>query len=286
MINKHINACIESCLNDLRTSKNKKIKDLMKRVEAELPSVMSEEGMFAFMKDVLGKVLMQDLEGKEMEYFIQSALEMFLADIIKMKTIYVFDISLNGLEKELNRTLKMSSVMKLSDLGYTILAAFRAEASHLFNFEIEEERYACDMELDLDDFDEGIILASEVALADLALKKKIKFTFTYDYGENYEFIISLQDVIVDNDFELILGDSIIKGNGYGIWENAHYELDMYYKDKAKFNAFLKENGLDEEDYPIEVEFNVEDCNEDIAENLYAIKLAYEADEEEFEDLLM
>lgn len=67
---------------------------------------------------------------------------------------------------------------------------------------------------------------------------------------------------------------VISGNGYGIWEDAHYEMELYYRDIKEFKAFVRKNGVSENQYPVKKKFNLDKSNKILVDEFFMLKEAY------------
>ena len=104
---------------------------------------------------------------------------------------------------------------------YAILAAFRADGEHLCELEAKGYRFAPtstrDSETDCADAFPSFVLYD--------LKNP---RMSYDFGESYEFKITMQKakrITTDEAWDSVI---VLKGNGYGIIEDSHYALDNYF----------------------------------------------------------
>ena len=81
------------------------------------------------------------------------------------------------------------------------------------------------------------------------------------------------------EFDNILTINDVKvhsGSGYGIWEDAHYELDLYYHSHNNFLEYLKENDVDISWYPADENFDLDEVNRSLLEKFYMFKDGYES----------
>lgn len=136
---------------------------------------------------------------------------------------YVFKIQLDGLSKHIQRTICVPRSTSLAVFGTVIAMAFQADCSHLFGFFIDRKSYVLNPD---DDFMEEYSVF-ETKLMDLNLNEKSKMKYCYDFGEGYTFTIKFVKEVNDPGNQAF---EILKGKGYGIWEDHHYYLDAYYDD--------------------------------------------------------
>lgn len=189
-----------------------------------------------------------------------------------MKQMYKLKITLNGYEDQIYRIIQVPCIIPLADLGYVILSIFNAMAYHLFDFTIKKQRYDCEVKRILGDYFENDEFALDYKLASFNFKKNAKFSFHYDYGEDYEFTIQVMDIIKTDS---LVDIEVIDGKGSGIWEDEHYLMDLYYNDKEAFQAFIEENGLEADAFPIDEEFDIDTCKGVLYDEFMDIKMGYE-----------
>ncbi len=100
-----------------------------------------------------------------------------------------------------------------------LMTLYEMEGSHLFNFYSpdNDEYYAlksCDFAVEPDD--EDIKNAASITLKKVLLYKGQKIIFTYDFGEGWEVIVALEEIITDSDIPFTKLPRVLKGKGYGI----------------------------------------------------------------------
>lgn len=133
-----------------------------------------------------------------------------------VKTIYQLHTALDGYKPKIWRRVLVSPSMKLSRLAYMLMTLYEMEGSHLFNFYSpdSDEYYALksgDFAVDFDTKN-----AVSTPLKKVLLYKGQKITFTYDFGDSWEIIIALEEIINDADIPVKKLPFILKGKGYGI----------------------------------------------------------------------
>lgn len=282
MLNSYIDTCVKACCEELRNSSHQQIKAMFQVIEQQLPDKTQEEGMQAIVSDIVAELLSQgDMEQDEEEELILNMLTSFSKHLEEIKVLYQFKIVLKGFEEEIYRIVEVPAAFTLADLGYVMLSAFQSEAAHLFEFQMKKQRFCCEIQRNLGDVDPAETeFASEYKLLDFNFRKNAKFTCCYDFGDHFEFDFTFQKEHKVDDFVSFAG--ILDGKGFGIWEDAHYEMELYYHDRASFDAFIKENQIDPDDYPLDIAFDLEESNENLQEDFLNIKYAYERDEEAYE----
>lgn len=275
MFVKSIDKCIDDCYQELLASKNKKVSKVVQSFLKEAPEQLQEEMLKTIIRDMIGIILASGVEEEEYEDIILHMLPQAIKMLPAMKQICKLKITLDGYENEIYRIIHIPYYMRLADLGYVILSIFDTMAYHLFDFTIKKQRYHCEVKRIMGEYFEDDKFALDYELAGFNFKKNSKFSFCYDYGENYEFTIQVLDIIKTDDLVDIEDIEVIDGKGNGIWEDAHYLMDLYYSDKKAFQAYMKENGLEEEDFPIHEEFDIDTCNGVLYDEFFDIKMGYE-----------
>ena len=149
------------------------------------------------------------------------AITTFGKEMMAVSKKYVFKIQLDGLTKHVQRTICVPQQASLATFGIAIALAFNADCSHLFDFRIDNKSYV--LKPDEDFGPEYSVF--ETQLVDLHLNEKSKIKYCYDFGEDYSFTVKFVKE-VNNPGEYAF--EVVKGKGYGIWENNHYYLDAYY----------------------------------------------------------
>lgn len=113
--------------------------------------------------------------------------------------------------------------------------------------------------------------ASETNLSSLNLRKRSTLKLLYDFGDQFYFKIKVEE-IKKCDHKISIEDAkILEGKGYGIWEDAHYEMELYYYDRSQFYNFAERNGVDPDEYPIHEQFNLKDQINLKDQNHYLVK---------------
>lgn len=113
--------------------------------------------------------------------------------------------------------VEITSVSSIAKLGYAILAAFEATASHLFCIKHNKIRYEFLFD---DDFDDEVVMnPAEVKLSALKLSAGDHISMEYDYGAGWEFLIELISI-----YDMKKGSGthypyITDGKGRGIIED-------------------------------------------------------------------
>lgn len=283
MFRNNIDQCLEACQKELISSNNAKIKKLLKKIKEEVKEEVLHDILETVASEAVTMIIVSNASDKECQELVSEMLQEVINMIPLQKKSYTIHVALKGLEEDCYRTLRVPVLTNLADLGYFILAAFNSDFSHLFQFNIKNTSYKCEIERYSDDpFTlEGQEYALDWALASFEFKKNNKFSLCYDYGDNFIFNIQILSVNQEDVLLSMEDIEIIDGAGYGIFEDAHYEMDLFYSDREGFNTLIKENGIDADYYPIEETFEIEECNASLLETFIEIKEAYEVIPEEF-----
>lgn len=276
MILEHVVNCINEVYEDVVNSPSV---DIQKWVY-KLQEMMDQDDTQMIMKKAIMNAMTLCLsQGIIDDDFFESTLlhnfEFIAKKVPEMKKSMLLKIELEGLEKQIYRTMKVPYGIILADLAYLILASMNAEGSHLFSLSINgQNQYGCDAcdEEFIDDY------AADVTIPELHIEKGDQIELWYDFGDNYYFQIEVLDIEEHEDIQLFDNLEIIKGQGYGIWEDEHQFLDMYYHDREEFIRTIEDYGLSEDDFIFE-DFDLDASNEMIIEDFEFLKMAYETPEE-------
>lgn len=153
---------------------------------------------------------------------------------VKIPKKYIFNISLKGFSKEIKRKVSVSSNITINSFCKKVILSMNGDLSHPFDIKIGKEF--------LEEY------YGEFELFYLGLTGKEKLKIIYDFGDNWQFNITLSKIINCNDeieFE------VLSGKGYGIIDDCGGIFGLC-------NIF---NGEDDSwgKYDIN-EFNLEECN--------------------------
>lgn len=107
-----------------------------------------------------------------------------------MTNVLDFHIELVDFEDKFWRDIQISDNTTIAKLGYIVLAAYSAAASHLFNIKFKGQQY--ELMIEPDEFEGTLgpaINPMKVKLKDLNLQEGDIFTMEYDYGAGWEWTI-------------------------------------------------------------------------------------------------
>lgn len=191
-----------------------------------------------------------------------------------MADVYKFKAAIKEVPDKIWRDIEISSLSSVAKLGYTILAAFEAAASHLFNIQFKGKRY----EIVFDDEIEPAIDPIGTKLSTLKLAVGDVMEMEYDYGAGWEFTIELLSIT-----EMKKGSGnhypyVTSGQGKGIIEDIPpFELAEIIEatDKTGKLPQVCHNFMDMEiewDYR---DFDIKICNALLKGEIEQIQFAYE-----------
>lgn len=276
MILEHVVNCIDEIYNEVTKSPSVE----MQKWVHKLKGVMDEGDSQRMMKKgIITSLTLCLSQGIVDDEFFESALiqnyEFILQKVPDMKKSMILKVKLDGLDGYLYREIKVPYGIILADLSYIILASMNAEGNHLFSMTVNgEERFGCD---DCDDeFTDAY--AADVTIPELGIVKGDKMELWYDFGEDYLFNIEVLDIEEHDHVQSFDDVLIIDGKGYGIWEDAHRLLNLYYSDRKEFLKTIEEYGLSDSDFVFE-EFDVDTYNEMLLEDFEFLKMTYEMNDE-------
>lgn len=186
---------------------------------------------------------------------------------------YKLKISLNNYEDRLNRTILFKHDNDLDELAFTILSIFNTLAYHLYKFEDDVNTYECEIssrEAEEMGYPDKGIDTFLVTLDQLDIKNN-KFMMTYDFGEDYEFVIEILELIELKEIYRI--PRVIDGVGYGIVEDGKFILEDYLDGKPLEYPllFIKRGRHTIQDFNY---FDLEECNKKLKREISKIRNAY------------
>lgn len=275
MFENHIFECVDHIYDDIILNGSDELKDIIRQFEDvagdESPYFL-KKGIMLAMTLCLNQLQFQD---ELFEGVLQEYLEHMMEAIPEMKKTVICRIVVRELEKYIHRQVRIPYHMPLDELAYYILTMFQAEGTHLFTFITDQGKFGCDQcdEEMLDDY------ASDVFLDELDLKKGDTFSLWYDFGDDYIFDIQIQDIEQHPNVQTLHDIEIMAGEGFGIWEDEHSLLDMYYHDRQAFVEHIQDLGLNLDDFIFE-EFDVNTANGALFDDYEFLKHAYMYDEYE------
>lgn len=107
---------------------------------------------------------------------------------------YTFKISLS---KGTSRKVVLSAKHTMEDLHQIIINAFQFDDDHLYSFFMDGEKWSQDCIASPND-DFGHADASKVQIGAIGLSSKQKFLYVYDYGEEWTFIVEVDNIKEDS----------------------------------------------------------------------------------------
>lgn len=264
-----INKCLDDCYEEVVNSDLSQLQLLFNKIKSEVSdnnfqeivrnvvtSVVSQAMIYYFPEDVIIELLCKSLED-------------IVERLPELKKSYTFRCTLEGHEDYIYRTIEVPSYMTLDDLCCAVLGSFNADGYHMYSVDYGKKTYYCSAYHD--DYRTYTEYASDYTLNELGLRKNRKMVITYDFGDNYEIVLKLEDIF-NNDFIFELEHMyVLEGEGYGIWEDHHYLLDMYYWNKDEYNKAISEYEFI--DNPLEEDYDFEE--EDLFEDMIYFKTVFE-----------
>lgn len=186
---------------------------------------------------------------------------------------YKLKISLENYEEKLNRTILFNCDNDLDELAFTVLSIFNTLAYHMYMFEDDSKTYECEISLreaERSGYEDKGIDTWLVTLDNLDMKNN-KFIMTYDFGENYKFVIEILEQVELKERYII--SRVIDGVGYGIVENDKQRLEDYLNGKISNRPllFVKSGRCTLLDFN---SFDIEECNKKLKRQITKIRNSY------------
>lgn len=150
---------------------------------------------------------------------------------------YIFNVSLEGFNQEIKRKISVNSNITIDSFCKKVIVSMNGDLSHAFDVKIGAEY--------LGEY------YSNIELFYLNLSEKSRLKIFYDWGDNWQFNLTLSKIIdstSENKFE------ILSGKGYGIVDDCGgvWKLGKIFSGEV---YGWKGNDINE--------FNLEKCNEDV-----------------------
>ena len=179
-----------------------------------------------------------------------------------MKT-YHLKISLDGIEPEITREIKINSQCTLYELHAVIQISMGWFSCHLHEFEKGGERYGTN---DPDGWGEPVIDEKTVSLSDIFKRRGSKINYLYDFGDDWLHTVKLVDI----DDEPIIYPACIEGKRAcppedvgGVYGYMNFLEIMSDPDDPEYEEMLEWSGVEEPFDPDR--FDLESVNKTIVE---------------------
>ncbi len=230
--------------------------------------------------------------------------------------IYQFHIELDDYKPKMWRRFNVISNIAMVDLGYIIMSLYEMEGRHLFNFQVpmldnfktlvgshinspENREAVAILEqnggvVDIEFIDNDYIPRAgsltlnilEIPLSKVLSGPKEKLFFNYDFGDNWSFTLTLEDVVINNNASENQFPMLLNGEGYGIIEDCGgvdmlTDLAQSFKEKGDdYEEYCNLLGVDELNLD---EFDKERATYKLSRFPNYFKTAYEPDEGFYEE---
>lgn len=159
--------------------------------------------------------------------------------------------SVNDCNNLLYRKIEVKNDISLKDLGYYVLASFDVDEYYEYCFEKDQMEYPYDF--------------NKLAIQFLPC------TLIYDFEDQFEIVLEIEDDCNSS------SNHLIGGRGYGLWLEMHEFMDLFYTSFEEFKLYCSESEIDLSSFPIDLDFDYEECNVMLEENYLMIKDVYEDD---------
>ena len=113
---------------------------------------------------------------------------------------YIFNVSLEGFNKEIKRKVKVNNDILIESFCRKIITSMNGDLSHCFSIKRSKEYLNQ--------------IYNKVELFYLDLKEKQRFKIFYDYGDDWEFNLTLSKI--SDDYNENKEFEVLSGKGYGI----------------------------------------------------------------------
>jgi hypothetical protein len=201
--------------------------------------------------------------------------------------VYEFRVKLKNYSPSMWRRFQIKSDAPLTELGYVILSVYKANASHLIQF-YDKGRADYFHPLRCFAFPSSNSLDEEYDIRDYKIKDIFNaveeaMIFNYDFGDDWEFEVTLKKII-DKDASTADLPVVISGKGYGIiddcggvWGLAEIARAFEKGEGEEYERYCDWLGCEEIDLKT---FDIDEANDILQDEIEELKIAYE-DEYEF-----
>lgn len=141
-----------------------------------------------------------------------------------MKSKYTLKVFPAGLWREVYRVIEISGEHSLNDLCSVILKAFDFVDEHLYEFCMDNRMYSeYSYQADPEDGEPS----TRIRLDKMGLKSKQKFSLHYDFGDDWMFTITVQNITETSEK---IKPTVIKEKGsiqqYPEWDDEDCDYDL------------------------------------------------------------
>lgn len=242
MLSKTINDCKKTLYKEIVNNNDKTITKLINEIRS---MGYNEEELNKMIKHSLIPCMISEFSDiDENELSEQMCLNYITAELkgIKETIPYLMqkvriEVKLKRLEKYFSRTLEIPYSLPISYFCYAILYSFGAGACYQFKLIDKNDEY-CPAEI-------GTEAMNNIPLFTLGIKKNSKLTLLYDFGDSFEFIVTVKDVIPNKKLLTAEDIKVVQGKGNCIWEDNHEYMELYYLNRDEFNERKKKERLDD-----------------------------------------
>lgn len=201
--------------------------------------------------------------------------------------VYEFKVILKGYSPNMWRRFQIRSDATLTELGYVILSLYKANASHLIQF-YDKRRGRHGRPERFFAFPSSNSMFNEYDIRDYKICDLFKtvedaLIFNYDFGDDWEFEVTLKKIIDSDGSEEL--PRVLSGKGYGIIDDCGgvwglsriaYAFEQGFgEDYEMLSDWL---GCDEIDLKT---FDKDEANEILKDEIKELKIAYEDNYEFF-----
>ncbi|MCD8028160.1 MAG: plasmid pRiA4b ORF-3 family protein [Erysipelotrichaceae bacterium] len=283
MFLQNINGCIQRCKDELLNSDNPQIKQQLKSLKKSIPAQDWDDFLSATINQLMGVVLIGGLDDEDViEEGTIEILKQTAHSAKEATKSLTLKVELENLEEEYYRIMEVPYLMTFADLAYIVMAAFHCEGYHLYSVKYKNQTFMCPAMED-DDYAEDILSASDSIIIDSNLRKNSKIEVLYDFGDCFNFKVTVLSVNKNKNIYLMDNAHIIEGKGFGIWEDDHEFMRLYYGNPDEFFESIEDQGFEEDMFPLDDEFDLSEANDVLLIDFRGLKEIYESpDDDDYE----
>ena len=170
---------------------------------------------------------------------------------------YEIRVTLNDLKKRIYRKIRIRADITINKFCEIVILSMNGDLTHLYQLNCNNCTYMPDCYGEYS-YEDDVVYMKNKKISSLKLQKGDKFSLDYDFGDDWQFNITVSKVVEDTNFnkpfEVINGKGlgIIEDCG-GIWKLMEYANGTLDEEESEMKEFMETFDLDE--------FDLEKCNQ-------------------------
>lgn len=228
----YLDQCVEALLN----SSDQRIQNVIETIR------QNEESYEETIRELVYQFTIHHIEDFSEPERLDDLLQEYIIHLgrflEKTQRVYIIEVRLRGLEQELWRLLRVPASLTVADLCYLVFASMRLSNGKEYLFGHRNQLFYGGEYIRISPFvadDEILTPAFLCPLALLKLHKNSKMSLLYDVDEGFIFELVVKEVIQTDGF---VDDSLVRiiaGQGVGVLNLSHEELENVFQKWSDFS---------------------------------------------------